>query len=378
PGLNANANYHLGAEYKNIARALNAGKGFANPFGIDTGPTAWMPPVYPALLALLIAVVGPYRGLIAAVVLLKNLLLVGTGLLIYYLAGLSSRRLRPSVAVSLYGAWLLVFFHWFFQWTHDVWLIMLLVETTLVGGLLLHKWPKRVQTLAWGGLGGTVFLTSPAAGLAWLALSWDLARSRKLWQRIGPAVAIALAFVAAWSIRNAVVLGKPMLIKSNLFFDLYQGSFACASGVYDAPFLSHHPVWTSAQNPDSEYRRLGEARFVELYKQRFLAALRERPDVMLKQVGKRLLAATVWYHRYDPMLEGRRPPIRSVAYALPFASLSFLILFDRRRTFACPVRRSAVLVYSTFLVPYVLVAFYIRYLLPLTPILVLFAFWAAD
>src|SRR5689334_4570267 len=50
-GVNANDNGHLGAEYFNIARSLTAGQGFANPFPEATGPTAWMPPVLPLLLA---------------------------------------------------------------------------------------------------------------------------------------------------------------------------------------------------------------------------------------------------------------------------------------------------------------------------------------
>src|SRR5262249_44479991 len=49
--VDRNRNQHLGAEYFNIARALAAGDGFANPFGDRTGPTAWQPPLLPALLA---------------------------------------------------------------------------------------------------------------------------------------------------------------------------------------------------------------------------------------------------------------------------------------------------------------------------------------
>src|SRR5213080_4789813 len=50
-GVDMNNNRHLGAEYLSIAEALVAGRGFADPFKEQTGPTAWMPPVYPALLA---------------------------------------------------------------------------------------------------------------------------------------------------------------------------------------------------------------------------------------------------------------------------------------------------------------------------------------
>ncbi len=39
---------------------------------------------------------------------------------------------------------------------------------------------------------------------------------------------------------------------------------------------------------------------------------------------------------------------------------------------------AAALIYAVVLAPYVLAAFYLRYLLPLTPALVLFSFWGAD
>src|SRR5258707_147292 len=47
---------HLGGEYYNIALALARGYGYADPFGAHTGPTAWMPPLFPFLLAGLLLV----------------------------------------------------------------------------------------------------------------------------------------------------------------------------------------------------------------------------------------------------------------------------------------------------------------------------------
>jgi hypothetical protein len=39
-GVNLNHNTHLGAEYYFIAESIAAGKGFGNPFQIETGSTA--------------------------------------------------------------------------------------------------------------------------------------------------------------------------------------------------------------------------------------------------------------------------------------------------------------------------------------------------
>jgi len=54
PHLDLNMNNHLGGENLNVARALVAGEGFANPFEEKTGPTAWTTPILPLVLAAII------------------------------------------------------------------------------------------------------------------------------------------------------------------------------------------------------------------------------------------------------------------------------------------------------------------------------------
>jgi hypothetical protein len=47
-------------EAGSIAFSLSSGHGFSSPFRKDTGPTAWLAPVYPALLALVFRIFGPF------------------------------------------------------------------------------------------------------------------------------------------------------------------------------------------------------------------------------------------------------------------------------------------------------------------------------
>src|ERR1700729_471107 len=47
-------------ESGNIAHSLAVGAGFSSPFRVDTGPTAWMSPVYPLVLATVFHVFGIY------------------------------------------------------------------------------------------------------------------------------------------------------------------------------------------------------------------------------------------------------------------------------------------------------------------------------
>jgi hypothetical protein len=48
----ADQNFGFGWEMGRIGAAIASGKGFSNPFGAQTGPTAWEPPLYPYLTAI--------------------------------------------------------------------------------------------------------------------------------------------------------------------------------------------------------------------------------------------------------------------------------------------------------------------------------------
>src|SRR5690606_33567784 len=79
------ARRHLGAEYYSIALALNDGRGFSDPFGEPTGPTAWMPPLYPVFMAVLQRILGNKGDVAWTVVLLMNASVVVVGVTVYHL-----------------------------------------------------------------------------------------------------------------------------------------------------------------------------------------------------------------------------------------------------------------------------------------------------
>src|ERR1700740_600978 len=47
-------------ESGNIAHSLASGHGFSSPFRVDTGPTAWMTPLFPLLLSWIMRAFGVY------------------------------------------------------------------------------------------------------------------------------------------------------------------------------------------------------------------------------------------------------------------------------------------------------------------------------
>ena len=134
PNLNCNLNDHLGAEYFHMARALRAGEGFAHPFEEKTGPTAWMPPVLPVTLAGLLWVCHDDRDTVMDIVIgLQVAVLIGTGILVLELARRTSQRAGTKMAALLFiGFFLLDFFLWF-QFTHDSWLVLLILDLLVAG-----------------------------------------------------------------------------------------------------------------------------------------------------------------------------------------------------------------------------------------------------
>ena len=153
--VNLNMNHHLGGEYLNIARALAAGEGFANLFGESSGPTAWMPPVLPAILAFLLWVcAGDVDSVTAVIVLLQVCVLSGTGVLVIALAQHTARHMWSSLAAGIYLLTLLCDFFLWFQFTHDGWLTLLILDVLLAGlcwGQPLDRWQSA---LLWGLFGG--------------------------------------------------------------------------------------------------------------------------------------------------------------------------------------------------------------------------------
>ncbi len=378
-GYDGNDNFHLGAEYFNIARALVDGRGFSDPFAAGTGPTAWMPPVYPVLIAALLWSLGKVRRVAEVIVLLQCM--------VWWLGAYVVTRISRVVPTSVpawlpllfYGAWLTAYFEWFFQMTHDTWVIMLFVELMALGLLrLLERALSTAGAVSWGVFGGLMALTNPMAGVAWGALCvWLLVR------RVQPAWAMVVSLligatvVNGWTARNVAVFHRLVLVKSNLAYDFYEGNFGRRhDGVYDEGSFGGHPVWTTVADSNAPYRVLGEMGFMDSYREKIRAALVDRPAEVLVRSSRRLLAATLIYRPYRPAHEGAHPVFASLVHPLPALGAVLLLSLRRREH---PLLQDAILLaIAVYLTPYILVAFYARYLLPLTPLLVPVWTWGAD
>src|SRR6201987_6427998 len=168
-------------ESGNIAASLASGHGFSSPFRIETGPTAWMPPAYPWLLAGIFRVFGvrSYASFLAAVGL--NILCSAFTCIPIYFAG----KRMSGIAVAAVAAWLWGFFPKTILNTFEsMWeasLAALLAAIILWATLAIEKSERWRDWCAYGLLWGITLLTNATlvALLPWL-LGWLAYHHRKL------------------------------------------------------------------------------------------------------------------------------------------------------------------------------------------------------
>jgi 4-amino-4-deoxy-L-arabinose transferase-like glycosyltransferase len=254
PGYQAIDDAH---NYDVHAQSIAAGHGFARIGSGPSGETAFRPPGYPYLLAGVYALSGVDRAEPANRYLAGRVANALVGTAIVALIGVLSAQLfdrRVALAAMALGA---------------VYLPLILVggslmseplfAVLLLGGLaaaLHHR--RSAHRYRWaltaGVLGGLAILTRANAAilLAPLVVAvWD-ARPRWSWRALAPPaalVAIALATVAPWTIRNAVVFHSFVPVSTQL-------GTALAGTYNDAARTDReHPAsWRSLRRvPDYQY-----------------------------------------------------------------------------------------------------------------------------
>lgn len=380
PFVNGNSNDHLGAEYFCIAKSLVAGEGYSSPFKERTGPTAWMPPFLSFLLAGILWICeGSKDAVMAVVVVLQVYTLVGTGLLVVALARRSTGRLGALLAAVVFVGAVLGNFRMWFQNTHDYWLILAALDVLLawlVWGRPLHGWRTAA---AWGVFGGLCAFVNPIVAMAWGVLSLPGAMKERAWPRLGVALAAAALTISPWVVRNYLVFGRLIPIKSNLAYELYQSQCLQPDGLLRGNTFGSHP-YGSGGRERQEYKQLGEMAFLDRKSELFWASVRADPLDFCDRVASRFLGATLWYEPLDRSDGVRRPWVLKasrVMHPLPLLAVLVLIFTSAGR----PLSRAQWIViglYFLYLLPYIAVSYYDRYAMPLLAVKVLLVVWGAD
>lgn len=269
--------WHFGYETGRIARSIVQGKGFSSPLFAETGPTAWMSPVYPYIVAGVFKLFGIYTTASAVVLLSLNALTSAlTCIPIFFIA----RRTFGERAAKWAG-WGWVFFPYAVYFPveriWETWLATLLLTVLFFCALHLgdgsgedgYEADRSAAGRVWrnwigfGLLAGLAALTCPAivSVLPFLGgwICYRLHRRRQAWLR--PATVAALAFmlfVSPWFIRNYTTFHRFIPFRDNMGMVLRLGTKGATNhwAAYELGPWHSDSEW-------QQFQQLGELAYME-------------------------------------------------------------------------------------------------------------------
>jgi hypothetical protein len=280
----------FGEEMGRVARALATGYGFADPFRGHTGPTAWVGPLFPLLLAGVFKLCGVFTPLSAWVILVLNSLFSAlTALTTWEIAARCFNR-----DVARWSAWIWALYpaamQYAVRWIWDTSLTTFLFSWVLVVALRLRTEEDQPGSkpgqwalfgLLWGlaGLsnaGLLIFL--PVCGLWALAPHWK----RDLRGALMASV-LFIACLTPWVARNWIAFHQFVPTRGNFGAELYLGNGPGATGLL---MEYNHPI----QAPDQLrlYTATGEIAYAHMRGQRAMAVIRGDPGRFARNTLRRV------------------------------------------------------------------------------------------
>ncbi len=282
--------FAFGWENGRVARSIASGQGFSSPFQRPTGPTAWVMPVFPYLLAAVFKLWGVYTASSALAILTLNCVFSALTCLTVFLIG--REAFSPTVAV--WGAWTWAFFpnaylREMIGIVSEVPLSTLLLSLAFLMALRLPSRRSAVSCLGFGVLWSLAGMTNIACVmllpfiLGWLHFEFG---SRGVRHR-APMVAAGLAFVSIatpWLARDYLVFGKLVPWRSNFGLELRVGNS-------EDCWASWSPLFDPAANlyEMEKYRQMGELSYVVEKRRDALRFIASHPACFLQMTARRVL-----------------------------------------------------------------------------------------
>jgi 4-amino-4-deoxy-L-arabinose transferase-like glycosyltransferase len=305
---NLQGSFGFGWETGRIARSIASGQGFSSPFVSGTGPTAWLAPIYPYLLAGVFKVFGVYTSASAIAILSINSIFSALTILpVYFIA---RRTFGPRAA--LWSGWLAAMFpyawYWAIKWAWETSLATLLLTCVFLLSMRMaginwigkDRWEftpgaRWNDWLLFGFLWGLIALVNPSL-LLWLPFCalWLLViqlrvgqGSRAMWQAIAAGM-VFVVVLSPWVARNYAVFHRFIPLRSNFGAELRMGNADDAVG-----------LWRFWMHPSSnvlelqKYRQMGEIAYVHMKQRQALEFIRAHPAKFAKLCARR--AVYFWY-----------------------------------------------------------------------------------
>jgi 4-amino-4-deoxy-L-arabinose transferase-like glycosyltransferase len=255
--------WRLGGEAGRIARSIAQGEGFSNPLFGKTGPTAWLAPVFPYLLAGIFKVFGVYTKASAIAALALDCLFSAlTCIPVFFIA---RKTFGNSAAVWAGWAWACfpygIYFSADFIWATT--LTTLLMSLIFLLALYLETSSSVWLWIGFGALSALGGLTDPVVmSVAPFLGAWAwyrIYKSGRRWVAPGAGAVLAVILVVSpWFIRNYETFHKVIPFRSCLGLEVYFGN-NLDSWHWGPP--GYHP--SDNENEWREYQELGEIAYTQ-------------------------------------------------------------------------------------------------------------------
>jgi Dolichyl-phosphate-mannose-protein mannosyltransferase len=338
-------------EVGGVAAALAKGEGFCCLFQQDTGPTAWVAPVYPFFLAGIFKVFGVFSVASFYAAALFNCIFSALICLPLY----STARSVGGPVTAAAAGWLWVFFPSGilipFEWIWDTSLSALLATSLLWFTIVFAEQPRRRDFILYGLFWGFCLLVNPALGavlpifLLWIFLQ---TREKKVETTRGLMLVIAMTVLVClpWTIRNSVTFHRLVPIRSDFPFELWMGN----NPIYDEH--SHAVNRITRYEQVHLYTQLGETAFLREKGREAREFIRSHPALCLRLAWERAVA--LWLGTSSPWQDFLRTDALLVRIVFIWNALTLL---GTILGIAClaRARRSYVLVLAAFPVAFPLV-----------------------
>ncbi len=392
--------FTYGFEAARIARSLVHGHGYGNPFNGLSGPTAWLPPLYPLLIALAFKLFGIYtRGAAFFLLVCNSLFSAAVAPAVYEIAarcfdanGFARRSSSKVEPVALWSAWMWAIYpaalqyaiHWIWEMSLSTclftWTIVFALRLRRIGASPAHEAVDARPSLLWAGFGllwgltalsnATLLLVLPVSALwiLWPDLTHPPSRATLIQPLRAAALACAVFLVTLgpWVARNERALHAFVPTRANFGIELWQSAHFYWRGF---PWGSAMSLWPG--DPEFQrYVRLGEVRYAQEKGVQAVSTLRAHPVLLARNTAYRIYF--FWFgvpHPSEGKVAGEIT--RTVNYGfLSVAGLLGLGLALRQRA---PGTWLFALVFLLMPLPYYLVTVQARFRHPMEPLIAVLA-----
>jgi len=276
-------------EVGNVADSLAQGQGFCCLFRQPTGPTAWLAPVYPLLIAAIFKLFGSFTVASFYLAALMNTVFSALACIPLFYAG---KRIA-GVEVAAVACWIWAIFPsgvmMPFEWIWDPSLSAFFAAALLWTTLYVADSRRARDFALYGLLWGVSLLTNPGLGallpflLGWMAYRQFRSGSFRL-MPLMVVFAVLFACCLPWTIRNAVQFHRLIPVRANFPYELWSGN----NEIFDEHSRAVNRITRYEQT--RRYAQLGENAFLDEKWQKATDFIRTHPALYAQLFGRRIVA----------------------------------------------------------------------------------------